>query len=113
MANRTRTHDLRVYLSDDEYRILDGKAKLAGMRSRSAFIRQLIIEGYVYDVDYSYIREFNYQLGKIGNNINQIAHKVNSTGSVCKSDMDRLKKEMDEIWRLQRSMLSQQPYLKL
>ena len=58
MPNRTRTHDLRVYLSDDEYRILEAKIKLANMHSRSAFIRQLIIEGIVYDVDCSYLREY-------------------------------------------------------
>ncbi len=111
MPNRTRTHDLRVYLSDDEYRILEAKTKLANMHSRSAFIRQLIIEGIVYDVDYSYLREYNYQLGRIGNNINQIAHRANTTGSIYKSDIDQLKKEMQEIWRLQKSMLSQQPFL--
>lgn len=111
MANRTRTHDLRVYLSDDEFRILKAKTKLANMHSTSAFIRQLIIEGIVYEVDYSYLREYNYQLGKIGNNINQIAHKVNSTGSIYKSDIDQLKKEMEQLWQLQRSMLSQQPFL--
>ncbi len=81
------------------------------MHSRSAFIRQMIIEGIVYEVDYSYLREYNYQLGKIGNNINQIAHKVNTTGSIYKSDIDQLKKEMEQLWQLQKSMLSQQPFL--
>ncbi len=111
MENRTRKHALILRLSDDEFRILDGKTRLSGMHSRSAFIRQLIIEGIVYDVDYSYLRENNYQLGRIGNNINQIAHRVNTTGNIYKSDIDQLKKEMQEIWRLQKSMLSQQPFL--
>ncbi len=111
MPNRSRTHELKVFLNDDEYRILLGKTKLSGMPSKSAFIRQLIIEGVVYDVDYSYLREYNYQLGKIGNNINQIAHKANSTDSIYKADIDKLKEDMENIWRLQRSMLSKQPFL--
>ena len=45
MANRERKHELKVFLSDDEHRILEGKFKLSDKRSRSDFIRQLIIEG--------------------------------------------------------------------
>lgn len=111
MKNRSRNNSFTLYLNDDEKRILDAKWKLSGMKSRSAYIRQMLLEGIVYDVDYSELREYNYQLGKIGNNINQIAHKVNSTGEITGSELDALKKEMDEVWRLQKSMLSQQVYL--
>lgn len=110
MANRERNHELKVFLSDDEHRILEGKFKLSDKRSRSDFIRQLIIEGMVYEVDYSYLREYNTQLGKIGANINQIAHRINTTRSIYQTDMDEIKKEVQEIWRLQKSMLSRQPY---
>ena len=112
MPNRTRKHEMILRLSDDEYRILDGKTRLAKMRSKSAFIRQLIVEGIVYDVDYSYMRNYNYQLGKIGNNINQIAHRINETESIFKADIDEVKNQMSELWKVQKSMLSQQPYLK-
>ena len=64
MKKRTRKHAFLIYLSDDEKRILDAKYKLSGMRSRAAYIRQLIIEGIVYDVDYSYLRDYNVGLGK-------------------------------------------------
>ena len=33
------------------------KFKLSGMKSKSAFLRKLILYGYVYDVDYSFLRE--------------------------------------------------------
>ena len=112
MPNRIRKHAMVLRLSDDEYRILDGKTKLSRMRSKSAFIRQLIVEGFVYDVDYSYLRDYNYQLGKIGNNINQIAHRINETESIYKADIDEVKNQMDELWKVQKYMLSKQPYSK-
>ena len=112
MPNRIRKHEMVLRLSDDEYRILDGKTKLSRMRSKSAFIRQLIVEGFVYDVDYSYLRDYNYQLGKIGNNINQIAHRINETESIYKADIDEVKNQMDELWKVQKNMLSKQPYSK-
>ena len=112
MPNRIRKHEMVLRLSDDEYRILDGKTKLSRMRSKSAFIRQLIVEGFVYDVDYSYLRDYNYQLGKIGNNINQIAHRINETESIYKADIDEVKNQMNELWKVQKNMLSKQPYSK-
>ena len=51
------------------------------MKSMSAFLRKLILYGYVYDVDYSYLRNYNTELGRISSNLNQIAKRVNSTGS--------------------------------
>lgn len=111
MKNRSRKHALLLYLNDDEKRILEGKFKLSGMRSRSAFIRQLIVEGVVYDVDYSYLKDYNVGLGKIGTNINQIAHRINETRSIYQTDIDEINKEMKKLWQLQKSMLSKQPYL--
>ena len=109
MEERSRKHRFTLRLSDDEARILEGKFKLSGMRSRSSFIRQLIIEGFVYDVDYSYLREYNVGLAKIGTNINQIAHRINETRSIYQTDIDEIKKEFKEICRLQEYMLSKLP----
>lgn len=110
MKNRTRKNVLYLRLSDDEMRILNAKTKLSGMSSRSSFLRQLIIEGLVYDVDYSYLREYNAQLGKIGGNINQIAKRINETRSIYQTDINEIQKEMDKLWQLQKSMVSRQPY---
>ena len=51
MSNRTRTNEVKFFLSDDEQYILNRKYEQSGMRSKSAFIRRLILYGYVYDVD--------------------------------------------------------------
>ena len=110
MYNRTRNNPLLIYLSDDEKRILDEKVKISNACSRSEFIRQLIVYGFVYYVDYRYLRKYNYQLGKIGTNINQVAKRINETRSIHQTDIDELQKEMEKIWQLQKSMLSEQPY---
>lgn len=109
--NRSRKHKFTLYLSDDEHRILCAKFKISGMRSMSAFLRQLIIAGFVYDVDYSYLREYNYLLGKIGANLNQIAKRVNETRSIYRADMDEIKGEMDKLWKVQKAMLKKQPVM--
>ena len=112
MANRTRTHRNEFHLNDDEQYILDEKFRLSKMKSKSAFLRKLVLYGFVYDVDYSHIREMNAQLGKIGSNLNQIAKRVNTTNTIYKKDMDDIKELMNQIWQLQKFMVSKQPSIK-
>ena len=112
MANRNRTHPVQFYLSDDEQYILNTKFKASGMKSMSAFLRKLVLYGYVYDVDYSYLRNYNTELGRISSNLNQIAKRVNITGNIYQEDMDEVKELMNEVWRTQKSMLSKQPLIK-
>ena len=112
MANRTRTHRNEFHLNDDEQYILDEKFRLSKMKSKSAFLRKLVLYGFVYDVDYSHIREMNAFLGNIGSNLNQIAKRVNSTNTIYKKDMEEIKELMNQIWQLQKSMVSKQPLIK-
>ena len=104
MANRKRTNPVQFYLDDDEQYILDEKFRLSGMKSKSAFLRKLILYGYVYDVDYSYLRNYNTELGRISSNLNQIAKRINSTGNIYQEDMDEVKELMNEVWRTQKSI---------
>ena len=112
MANRERKNELKIYLSDDEQYILEQKVKASGMKSKSAFLRCLILYGFVYDLDYSELREYNSALGKIGNNLNQIAKRMNATGNVYAADVKEVKELMKKVWDTQKSMLSKQPYMR-
>ena len=112
MANRTRTNRNEFHLDDKEQYILDEKFRLSGMKSKSAFLRKLILYGYVYDVDYSFLRDYNTELGRISSSLNQIAKRINSTNHVYQEDMDEVKELMKQVWQSQKSMLSQQPLIK-
>ena len=62
MANRTRNRIRNeICLNDREQYILDEKFRLSGMKSKSAFLRKLILYGYVYDVDYSFLRDVQHR----------------------------------------------------
>lgn len=112
MANRERKNELKIYLSDDEQYILEQKVKTSGMKSKSAFLRRQILYGFIYDIDYSELREYNATLGRIGNNLNQIAKRMNATGNVYAADVKEVKELMKKVWDTQKSMLSKQPYMK-
>ena len=112
MSKRNRTNPVQFYLNDDEQYILDEKFKLSGMKSKSSFLRKLILYGYVYEVDYSYLRNYNTELGRISSSLNQIAKRINSTDHIYKEDIDEVKELMNEVWHTQKSMLSKQPLIK-
>ena len=110
--NRSRKYGIVIHLSEDEKYILDEKTKCSNMTSRAAFIRHLILYGYVYDIDYSELQEYNAALARIGNNLNQIAKRMNATGNVYQADVNEVKELMQKIWHTQKSMLSRQPLIK-
>ena len=112
MANRERQNELKIYLSDDEQYILEQKWKISGMKSKSAFIRNLILYGYVYDVHYDHLREYNTTLARIGHNLHQLAKRMNATGNVYKADVKEVKELMKQVWQSQKSMLSKQPSIR-
>ena len=110
-ANRTRKNELKIYLSDNEKNILDRKVELSKRKSVSDYIRTLILFGFVYDVDYSYLRQYNETLGKISGNMNQIAKRVTSTGNVYEAEMAEVKAIMEQVWKTQKAMLKKQPLI--
>ncbi len=112
MANRERRNELKIYLSDDEQYILEQTVKASGMKSKPTFLRRLILYGFVYDIDYSDLRDYNYMPGKISGNLNQIAKRMNATGNVYKADVEEVKKLMKQVWDTQKAMLSRQPKMK-
>lgn len=110
--NRTRKIEFKLRLSEDEALLLDQKWKASRLKSRNAFLRNLIIYGFVYDIDYDELRDYNVALARIGNNLNQIAKQANTNGLATNKDLAEAKKLMEEIWRLQKSMLSKQPLVR-
>ena len=112
MENRERQNRLTLRLSDDEQYILEQKRKASGMKSKSSFIRHLILYGYVYDVNYDHLREYNTTLSRISNSLNQIAKRMNATGNVYEADVKEVKELMKQVWQSQKSMLSKQPSIK-
>ena len=112
MANRTRTHRNEVYLDDKEQFILETKFRESKMKSKSAFLRKMILFGFVYDVDYSYLRNYNTEPGRISKSLNQIAKRINSTNHIYQEDMEEVKELMNQVWHTQKSMLSKQPLIK-
>ena len=109
MAKRERDHQIHFCLSDDEMTILEAKMREAKTKSKSQFFRELLLYSNVYYVEFDDIRHMNTELGRIGNNINQIAKKMNETGNVYKEDVAEVKERQERIWQLLKSIILKLP----
>ena len=102
MSGRKRTVQIKFYVTEEEKNLIEEKMKLIPTRNMTAYLRKIAIDGYVIQVDHTDIKAMTAEIQKIGVNVNQIAKRVNSAGSVYQEDIEEIKGVLNEIWRLQR-----------
>ena len=105
MSGRKRTVQIKFRVTEEERALIEQKMKLVPTRNMESYLRKIAIDGYVIQVDHTDIKAMTAEIQKIGININQIAKRVNATGSVYQEDMEEIKEVLAEIWRLQRLSL--------
>ena len=106
MKNRKRNIQLKIWVTDEERKLIEHKMSLVPTNQIGAYLRKMAIDGYIIYTDTKDIRAMNKELQRIGRNINQIAKRVNSTSSIYMTDIEELKEDLQNIWRLQRTILS-------
>ena len=108
MANRKRNIQMKFYVTEEEKRLIDGKMKLLPTQRYGTYLRKMAIDGYIICTDTADIKAFTKELSAIGRNINQIAKKLNAGDPAYQADMEEIQERLDEIWQLQRRILSSQ-----
>lgn len=105
--NRFRDKEIKVRATGYEYMLIKERMKQSGANSMNQYMLKSAIDGYIINVDYADFKQLIYEINKIGTNINQIAHKVNSENQIYKTEIDELQDEMTLMWKLIRSKLHQ------
>ena len=108
MANRKRNIQMKFWVTEEEKQLIDEKMRQLPTKRYGAYLRKMAIDGYIIQVDTTDIKEMTKALGFIGRNINQIAKRINAGGPAYQADMDEIRERLDEIWQLQRHILSNQ-----
>ena len=101
MANRKRPIVLRCPVTAEERALIEQKMAQLPTQRIGAYLRKMAIDGYIIYTDTADIKAFTKELSAIGRNINQITKRINAGGPAYQADMD-------EIWQLQRHILSSQ-----
>ena len=96
---KKRTLYLKVRVSPEEMATIKKKFEKSGMSSLSGFVRAMIFEGYIAQVNENELKELTRIANNVANNINQIARRANVTNKVYKEDIEEIKELGDKLWR--------------
>ena len=99
---------MKFWVTAEEKGLIDEKMKLLPTQRYGAYLRKMAIDGYIIYTDTTEIKAFTSELSAIGRNINQIAKRINAGGPAYQADMEEIRERLDEIWQLQRRILSSQ-----
>ena len=108
MANRKRNIQMKFWVTPEEKELIDRKMKQLPTQRYGAYLRKMAIDGYIIYTDTTDIKEMNKILSAISRNINQIAKRLNAGGPAYEADIQEIRESQEEIWRLQRHILSKQ-----
>lgn len=109
MENLHRPIQMKFRVTARERDFIKERMAQAGMHTLSRYLRAMALNGCIIRPDNSDLKQVDYELHKIGVNINQIAKKANETGNIYAKDIEQLQEMMDSIWQLQKYILSNAP----
>ncbi|MBC1890076.1 MobC family plasmid mobilization relaxosome protein [Listeria booriae] len=92
-----RTIQKKFYVSEYESTNIHKKMAMVPTANFSDYARKMTMHGKVVHKDFSILKKLIGELGRIGNNINQIAHRTNETNNFFKQDLHELRKEYAEL----------------
>lgn len=95
---RNRNIGILLYLSEKETRRLENQSEAAGL-SKSEFIRKLIMGTEIRPRPPDNVAQLIREINAVGNNINQIARKVNTENIVSQTQLEELLHLLGEIYR--------------
>ena len=106
MAKRKRNIVIRFRVTPEEREMIESKMAQFGTTNMAAYLRKISIDGYVVRLDLPELREMVSLLRRSGNNINQIAKRVNETSRIYDADIDCLKENQEKIWSAANGILT-------
>lgn len=105
-SNRTKT--LNIRFTESDLQDIEEKCRQFGYKSKSTYVRDCVKARVDLPIDRADFAETNRQMKRIGNNINQIAIRLHSTGNIYAEDIAEIKEGVNQIWQLLLSIQSKQ-----
>ena len=94
-----------IRVSEDERKKIRKKMSQCGITNESAYIRKMAIDGVIVRLQISEITELLRLMRIYGNNVNQIAKAVNSSGYVTEKEVETIQNNQKEIWKILNTVL--------
>lgn len=96
---RKRDKQLKIWVSQEEQEMIRQKMAEFGTENMGAFVRKMVIDGYILKLDIPELKAIIRLLGPIGNNVNQMARKLNSGGNIYREDIAEVNAQLDAVYK--------------
>ena len=100
-----------VKFRPEEVEILHNRMKEAGVQNMSAFIRKMVLNGYMIIPEWPELKGVLSLHSRISNNLNQYAKKANETGKLYEEDIAEIEKMHNEQTKFLKKTLEAVMYL--
>ncbi len=103
-----KSYTLNIRFTESEMQDIISKCEQFGYKNKTEYIRDCVRARVDLTVDRAEFSTTNRLMKAVGNNINQIAIKLHSTGNFYEEDMSEIKRGVNQIWQLLLSIQSRQ-----
>jgi len=104
---KEKTSGIYFEVTDEERALIKQRMALIGVRNMSAYIRKMCMDCCFVQLQIPELTECAKLLRYTSNNVNQIAHRVNSGGGVYPDEVDEINAKLTEVSGLFGNILEQ------
>ena len=104
--NRSRSRQVKFWVNEEEYELLQKKMEAAGGVNQGAYIRKMILDGYIVNLDIPELKEIIRLLGITSNNVNQISWYLHSTGRIYQQDIGEVGAQLEQNYKMLRRLIT-------
>ena len=97
-AKRIRDIPIYVRVTQAEYNLIQDRMIEANTTNMAAYVRKMILNGYVLHVDLSPVKELVSLQRRCSNNLNQIATNVNAYNGITPQEISTLQNDYKSLW---------------
>ena len=98
MANLEREVQLKFRVTPEERSLIEQKMAQLGTTNMAAYLRKMVIDGYVVNLELPELGELVSLLRRSSNNLNQLTRRVHETGRFYDADLEELRQSHDRLW---------------
>jgi hypothetical protein len=101
---RKRDRSVRFRVSQEEYDLIKARMDAIGTKNLEAFLRKMALDGMIVRLDMPELKRMISLLGYMGNNVNQIAKRLNEIGKYYDTDIEDVIKNQEQLISLAKSV---------
>ena len=105
--NRKRNIQMLFRVTPHEKELIREKMRLLNMTNMQAYMRGMIIKGYIVNADFSDLKNTAVEFQKIDVSIKKILRYVDTLGEAYAADAAEIRQKVAECWDIQRQLFKE------